>query len=423
LEETLERPLLYREMMAVTVHIDDAIAASIGTYVENRDEHIRRLDRERLQTSQETNRRKDEFIATLAHELRNSLAPIVNAINLLQLTLEEVEPTVHETVDILNRQTKHVTCLVDDLFDLSRIAQGRFELRKTQLDLSTVLEQAIQTSGHLFESRGHRLHIELPTGPLYVQADPARLIQVIVNLLNNAAKYTEPGGQTWLTAEQIDDEAVIKVRDTGVGIPPEMLARVFDMFVQIDESSHYAQGGLGIGLTLVQRLTELHGGTVTCHSDGLGEGSEFVIRLKVSKELAESELPSSPQETVVGVSCRLLIIEDQADARRSLATLLERLGHLVEVAENGTIGIERSLFFRPQVALIDIGLPDLNGYEVAKQLRASFQDRIFLVALTGYGQEDDLRAALDAGFDAHLVKPADIGELTRLLSRVASDLD
>jgi len=421
LEETLKRPLLYREMMAVIVHIDDAIAASIGTYVKTRDEHTRRRDRECLRALQETNRRKDEFIATLAHELRNSLAPMVNAINLLQLTLEDIEPTVHETVDILNRQAKHVTCLVDDLFDLSRIAQGRFELRKSQLDLTTVLEQAILTSGHQFQSRGNRLHIKLPADPLYVQADSARLIQVIVNLLNNAAKYTEPGGETWLTAELVDDEAVIRIRDTGVGIPPEMLSRVFDMFVQVEESSNYAQGGLGIGLTLVQRLTELHGGTVTCHSEGLGEGTEFVVRLKACKELAEIPVPPAAHQPAAGVPCRLLIIEDQADARNSLAALLERLGHTVEIAESGAIGIERSLQFEPRVALVDIGLPDLSGYEVAKQLRASFQNRIFLVALTGYGQEDDLRTALDAGFDAHVVKPADLDELTRLLSRVASN--
>jgi signal transduction histidine kinase len=423
LEEAIERPLQYREIMAVTVHIDDAIAASIGAYVTSRDDHVRRLDRERLRASEETNRRKDEFIATLAHELRNSLAPIVNAINLLELTLKDGDPTVNETVEILNRQTKHVTCLVDDLFDLARIAQGRFELRKTQLDLTTILEQAIQISGHLFESRGHRFHVQLPADPLFIHADPDRLIQVVVNLLSNAAKYTEPGGETWLTAQQVDDEALITVRDTGVGIPPEMLSRVFDMFAQVDESSHYAQGGLGIGLTLVQRLTELHGGSVTCQSTGLGQGSEFVIRLKASRELAEIAATDPPHTPAVGGSCRLILIEDHADARRSLAALLERLGHSVQVAEDGTSGIERAMQFKPQVVLIDIGLPDLNGYEVARRLRAHFNEHVFLVALTGYGQEDDLRAALDAGFDAHLVKPADIGELTRLLSRVASNLD
>jgi len=422
LEEALERPLQYREIMAITVHIDDAIAASIGTYVETRDEHIRHLDRERLQALQDRDRRKDEFIATLAHELRNSLAPIVNSINLLQLTLKEAEPTVMETVDIIYRQTRQVTCLVDDLFDLARIAQGRFELRKTELDLTTILQQAVQTSSHLFEARGHRLHVKLPAEPLYVHADPARLIQIVVNLLNNAAKYTERGGESWLTAEPLGDEAVIKVRDNGVGIPQEMLGRVFDMFVQVDESRHFAEGGLGIGLTLVQRLTELHGGTVTCYSGGLGDGSEFTVRLKANKQASQVAPCDPPLQPAITSPCRIMIIEDQADARKSLATLLETLGHRVETGENAAQGIERSLQFKPQVALIDIGLPDVNGYEVAKQLRAGFADRIFLVALTGYGQEGDLRAALDAGFDAHMVKPADIHELTRLLSRVAGDL-
>ena len=420
LEETLDRPLQYREIMAVTVYIDDAIAASITRYIETRDEHSRRLDRERLHELQETNRRKDEFIAILAHELRNSLAPIVTSTNLLQLMLKSADPTVKETVEIIGRQAKQVTCLVDDLFDLARIAQGRFELRKSRLDLNSILDQAMQSTRELFDARGHRLHVKLPVVPLYVDADPARLIQIIVNLLSNAAKYTEPGGKAWLTAEQIGDEAVIKVRDTGVGIPPEMISRVFDMFVQVDESLHHTKGGLGIGLTLVQRLTELHGGTVTCLSPGLGEGSEFVIRLNASKELAEIPSPDSFPESTAGVSCRLMIVEDQADTRKAMAALLEKLGHSVEVAEDGATGIERSLHFKPQIALIDIGLPDLNGYEVAKRLRTVFANDIVLVALTGYGQEDDLRAALDAGFDAHLTKPADIRELTRLISRVAN---
>ncbi len=211
------------------------------------------------------------------------------------------------------------------------------------------------------------------------------------------------------------------MRDNGVGIPREMLSRVFDMFVQVDESLHFGQGGLGIGLTLVQRLTELHGGTVTCQSKGLGQGSEFVIRLKASRELAETLAAEPPQESIAGGCCRLMIIEDHADARKSLAMLLEKLGHQVQVAENAATGIERSLQFKPQIVLIDIGLPDLDGYEVAKQLRAAFADGVFLVALTGYGQQDDLRAALDAGFDAHMVKPADIRELSRLLSRIAGE--
>jgi signal transduction histidine kinase/CheY-like chemotaxis protein len=420
LEDAIERPLEFREIMAVTVHIDDAIAASITTYVETRDEHVRRLDKERVKSLQQSNHRKDEFIAILAHELRNSLAPICTSIDLLQLTYNDADPALSETLEILGRHAKQVTCLVDDLLDLARIAQGRFELRKQQLDLATILKQAIESTRHQFEARRHTLRVELPKAPLYVQADPARLVQIIVNLLHNAAKYTEPGGQTWLTAEKTNGEAVITVRDTGVGIPPQMVSRVFDMFVQVEESNHHSSGGMGIGLTLVQRLTELHGGTVTCRSSGLGHGSEFVVRLKATTEPLETPAAEPLQDLSAAVSCRLIIIEDQSDARHTLALLLEKLGHSVEIAENGTKGIERALHYKPELALVDIGLPDMNGYEVAKQLRAAFADRIFLVALTGYGQDDDLRAALEAGFDAHLTKPADIRELSNLLSRVAS---
>jgi signal transduction histidine kinase/CheY-like chemotaxis protein len=421
LEESLKRRLEYREVMSVSVHIEDAIAASITAYVASRDEDVRRLDRERFQALQQADRRKDEFIAILAHELRNSLAPIVTSIDLLQLMLKEADPTVTETVHVIGRHAKQVTCLVDDLLDLARIAQGQFELRKKHVDLATILEQAIQTSCPFFESRRHRLHIQLPKEMVYVHADPARLVQILVNLLNNAAKYTKPGGEAWLTTERIDDEIVIKIRDTGVGIPPEMISHVFDMFVQVDKSFGKTVGGLGIGLTLVQKLTELHGGSVTCHSLGIGHGSEFVVRLKASDEPGKNEPSETPLESDSAVSCNLVIIEDQPDARNSLAALLKMIGHDVHVAENATTGIECCLQYKPRVALIDIGLPDSNGYEVARQLRTVFDNRVFLVALTGYGQEGDLRAALDAGFDAHLVKPADIGELTRLLSRVAAD--
>jgi signal transduction histidine kinase/ActR/RegA family two-component response regulator len=421
LEESLRRPLQYREIMAITVHIDEAIAASIGRYVEARDEHVRRIDHERLEALKKIDRRKDEFIATLAHELRNSLAPIVSSINLLQLSLKNIEPNVTEPIDILERQAKQVTCLVDDLFDLARISQGRFQLRKKHLDLAGILTEAICASNHLFKARDLRLDVNLPNEPLYVNADPARLMQIIVNLLSNAAKYTPRRGQIWLSAEQDRDHVVVKVRDNGVGIPPEMVSRVFDMFVQGDETSRDGQAGLGIGLTLVQRLTELHGGTVTCYSSGLGEGSEFVVRLEVSTDPIEAPAGESPVNPVASTPCRVLIIEDQVDTSKTMAVLLTMLGHEVEVANNGTTGIEQSRQFEPQVVLIDIGLPDLSGYEVAKQIREVFADNVFLVALTGYGQEDDLRAALDAGFDAHMVKPADINELNRLLSRIASD--
>jgi signal transduction histidine kinase/CheY-like chemotaxis protein len=421
LEETLQRPLRYREVMAVGVFLDDATAASIAKYVANREEQVRQAEQKRAEALQEANRRKDEFLAMLAHELRNPLAPIQNSTKVLQMLLPTTNPALGQALDVVERQTRQLVRLVDDLLDLARIAQGRFELRKKPINLVPLLEQAIQQSEPVLKARDHQLTVKLPTDPLHMEADPARLVQIIVNLLHNAAKYTDRGGQISLTAQPEGDEAVIRVRDNGIGIPPEMLSRIFDLFTQTEGSRGRSQGGLGIGLTLVQRLVEQQGGTVTCHSPGVGQGSEFIIRLPMHAVVTPSSLLRPVLEAPVAKSCHLLIVEDHADARDSLAMLLNLLGHRVEVAENGTRGIEKALASQPQVALIDIGLPDVNGYEVAQQLRAKLGDRIFLIALTGYGQTDDLRQALDAGFDAHLLKPAELGELARLLERVTSD--
>jgi signal transduction histidine kinase/CheY-like chemotaxis protein len=415
LEEVLARPLRYREGMAVGVFIDDAVAASIVAYVTGRDADMRQLDDARTEALQDANRRKDEFIAALAHELRNPLAPLVNSIRVLQLLVDAENPAELDAIEVIDRQARQLTRLVDDLLDLARIAEGRLELRKTHLDLTTVLEQAVQTSSPLLEARGHQLTVGPSPVPLVLEADPARLIQVFANLLNNAAKYTDRGGRLWLSATREGNEAVIRVRDNGIGIPPEMISRVFDMFVQADTTRPRSHDGLGIGLTLVRRLTELHGGTVSVHSAGVGQGCEFVVRLPLLTELVPT--------TQTGVrypapeSCHLLLIEDHTDARDSMATLLTLHGHRVEVAEDGKRGIARALATRPQVALIDIGLPDLDGYAVAQQLRAALGDQILLIALTGYGQTDDLRRALDAGYDGHLVKPGDLEELARLLAR------
>jgi len=434
LEETLERPLRYREVMAVGVFIDDAVGASVAAFAASRDEHLRRIQQERAEALEEATRRKDEFIAMLAHELRNPLAPIQNALKIVQLLLPAAEPAVSEALGILERQTTQLVRLVDDLLDLARIAQGRFELRKNHINLASVLEQAVQTSEPMLKARGHQLTVRLPEQPVYLEADPARLVQVVGNLLNNAAKYTDRGGQIQLTVERDGSEVVISVIDNGIGIPPEMVSRVFDMFTQLDGSQDRSQGGLGIGLTLVKRLVALHGGSVACQSKGVGAGSEFVIRLpacagsaqarsadarSADARSADARSADPLHESKGAAPCHVLIIEDQADARDSLAALMRMLGHRVDVAENGNRGAEKALTVRPQVALIDIGLPDVNGYEVAKKLRSALADGIFLIALTGYGQSDDLRAALDAGFDAHLTKPAHLGELNRLLAKVA----
>ena len=420
LEDTLHRALQYRELMAVGVFIDDAVAASIATFVASRDEQIRQVEHERRSALEEANRRKDEFIAMLAHELRNPLAPIQNSAKMLQLLLATADPVVLNAVAVVERQTKQLVRLVDDLLDLARIAQGRFELRKKQLDLATVLEQAIQITIPDRKEREHQFHTSLPTNQLYLEADPERLEQIIVNLLHNAAKYTEPKGQIWLSAERDGDDAVIRVRNTGIGIPPDMLSRIFELFTQLEGSHRLSQGGLGIGLTLVRRLVELHDGTITAHSAGLGRGSEFVVRLPAHAKSLRATSTERHSEPQISASCHLLIIEDNADARDTLATLLRFGGHRVEIAETGLRGIEQALATQPQAALIDIGLPDVNGYEVAKQVRAELGERIFLIALTGYGQTDDLRKALDAGFDAHVIKPADLQELGRLLTRAST---
>ncbi len=421
LEQTLDRPLRYREVMAVGVFIDDAVAASIATYVASRDEYIHHVEAERIEVLQQSNRRKDEFMAILGHELRNPLAPIRNSVKVLQLVLNTADPNVLEPVAMIERQSRQLVRLVDDLLDVARIGQGSFELRKTQLDLTSVLEQAVQMNGPDLEVRDQRLSVALPTEPLLLEGDPGRLVQIVVNLLNNAVKYTERGGNIWLTGERDKDEAVIRVRDNGVGIPPEMVSQIFELFTQVDKSRHYTQGGLGIGLTLVKRLVELHGGTVTCQSEGIGRGSEFIVRLPAEVILINRSLPESPQAPCDAPSCHVLIIEDSADARNAMANLLKLIGHRVEVAENGERGIECALAARPQVALIDIGRPDLSGHEVAKRLRQALGQSIFLIALTGYGQTDDLRQALDAGFDAHVVKPADLETLSRLLIRASTN--
>jgi len=416
LEETLDRPLAYREGMAIGVFINDAIEASIETYVQNRDENARRLDTERVEALQAADRRKDEFLATLAHELRNPLAPIANSLQILKMLLPKAEPKILEPLDVIERQSRQLGRLVDDLLDLARIAQGRFEIRKQPTDLKHVLEQAVQTCEPLLKVRGHTLHMQLPTEATVFEADASRLVQVVVNLLNNAAKYTEHGGQIWLEARRDGDFAEVRVRDNGLGLAPEMVAKIFDMYVQVDESQPQSQGGLGIGLALVRKLVELHGGTIECRSPGIKLGSEFVVRLPLRVAVGTADVHPTPLPKAAN-SWHLLIVEDNEDSRDSLGMLLTLLGHRVELAENGATALERAATAKPQVALVDIGLPDMNGHEVARRLRAAGEP-IYLIALTGYSQTTDIQKALDAGFDAFLVKPASLDELDRILAKV-----
>jgi CheY-like chemotaxis protein/two-component sensor histidine kinase len=320
---------------------------------------------------------------------------------------------------VIERQVLHLSRLVDDLLDVSRISRGTVELRKEVVDLTAAVQQAVETARPLLEERRHTLTVSMAPPPLRVNADATRLAQVIGNLLTNAAKYTDPGGQVWLTVEPQDGEAVVRVEDTGRGIPAEMLGKVFDLFTQVDASLDRAAGGLGIGLTLVRSLVEMHGGTVEALSDGSGRGCEFVVRLPVLVDGPESaaEGPGEEAEGEAGPSRRVLVVDDNRDAADSLALLLKMLGHEVRTAYEGPAALEAARAWRPEVLLLDLGLPGLDGYEVARRLRAELPpEELLIVALTGYGHEEDRRRSREAGCDLHLVKPAGPNVLHDLLA-------
>ncbi len=374
----------------------------------------------------EADRRKDEFLAMLAHELRNPLAPIRNAVHILQLRMPDDE-SLRQPLDVIDRQARQLAGLVDDLLDVSRITRGQIILRKQTLELAEVAAQAVETSRPLLEARRHHFDIHLPDEPIFVEADPTRLAQVILNLLNNAAKYTEEGGYICLSIERSDTEAVLRVRDSGMGIPPETLPRIFELFAQGERTLDRAQGGLGVGLTVVRRLVELHGGTVQAFSAGPGKGSEFVVRLPAVPAPAELPACRSSKEKIPpylrgepAAPRRVLIVDDNRDSAESLAMLLQMLGHEVRAAYDGETGLRVAQEFSPDVVLLDIGLPRLSGLEAARRIRGDLGLRdTFLVAMTGYGQEEDKRRSREAGFNAHLVKPVDFSELQTLLQRCA----
>jgi signal transduction histidine kinase/ActR/RegA family two-component response regulator len=381
--------------------------------------------RDRLEALRQADRQKDEFLATLSHELRNPLAPIRNALHVLRLAGGD-EQTRARVIDTLERQTANVIRLVDDLLELSRINQGRIELRKERIRLSAVVRSALESSAPIVEAAGHELVVAEPPEPVLLNADPVRLTQVIANLLNNAAKYTERGGRIVLSAQVFGSEAVITVRDNGIGIPADMLSHIFDMFVQVDPSRERSRQGLGIGLTLVKRLVELHGGTVEARSEGPGTGSEFIVRLPAfaDQRAVKSDAPKSAgadrRRTDLN-RFRILVVDDHHDAGDSLATLLRLLGHQVRVAYDGAGGLEAARVFRPQVALLDIGMPGMDGIELGKRLRQEPEfENLLMIALTGYGRDEDRQRSSDAGFNAHLVKPVDVATLNGLLAQHAA---
>jgi PAS domain S-box-containing protein len=362
------------------------------------------------------NHAKDQFLALLAHELRNPLAPIVTSAALLRRP--GISATVVEhAAGIVERQARSLARLLDDLLDVSRITRDRIELRWIVLSIADAVERALEATRPLVDERRHVVSVTLPTRPLYVEADPARLEQIIVNVLNNAAKYTPPEGHISVVVAQEDNDVVLRVSDTGIGIPEDMLSRIFDLFVQGDQSLAHTSGGLGIGLTLVHRLVKLHRGRVEAHSDGPGRGSQFTVALPLSRQASAPAAPASAPPRCPPAD--VLLIEDNDDARQSLRALLEHEGHRVAETADGTSGLNRDETMRPDIVLIDIGLPGLDGYEVARRIRARRGTDPILVAITGYGQIDDQRRSLEAGFDAHLTKPVSPDQLTGLLGTLA----
>ena len=415
-----------------------------------------RLEKELQEQASELSdlhRRKDEFLAMLSHELRSPLAPISNAVQLLGMQQGSENPIQQQARTIIERQLGQLRHLVDDLLQVSRITTGRIQLHRERLVISDVVEGAVETVRPMIEELRHELTVSLPSEPIWLYVDAARLQQVLVNLLTNAAKYTDDGGHIWLTVELVSGTAlaagsspgqltlghattpaasavplatpwvVIRVRDSGVGIAPDMLAHVFDLFTQAERSLDRSQGGLGIGLALVQRLTELHGGTVEV-SSVLGRGSEFIMRLPMPPtDAPQSTL--SVSETSQGTTrpLRVLVVDDNVDTVLSFTMLLQASGHDAQAAHDGPTAVQAALDYRPDVMLLDIGLPGLNGYEVAKRIRQQPDlKNVVLVALTGYGQEADRQTALQAGFNQHLVKPAPFDQLQQILTTVAQQV-
>ena len=406
-----------RELQAVNATLQRANAELERA---NRSLHREVSERTRAeQALQEADRNKNEFLAMLAHELRNPLAPILNALQLLRM-----KPSASQSQwaqEVIQRQLAALTRLVDDLLDVSRITRGKITLTRQPLTVATLITRAVETVEPLITERKHQLMLRIPPEVLRVDGDSTRLTQALGNVLGNAAKYTERGGRIDLICARRGAEVEIRVRDNGIGIPAELLPRIFDLFTQLDRRSDDSFGGLGIGLALVRRLVEMHGGSITASSNGEGTGSEFVIRLPLLAEGAlcvEDQTEAQPCETS-SVPRRILLADDNADALESLATVLRLRGHEVFSAPNGAIALETAARHLPEVALLDIGMPLIDGYEVARRIRAQEWGKgVTLVAVTGWGQESDRVRSQEAGFDTHLVKPLDLDKLTALLAQL-----
>jgi PAS domain S-box-containing protein len=374
-------------------------------------------ERKRIEALEEADLRRNEFLAMLSHELRNPLAPIKNALAVMRLSGVS-EPSLDWARTVVERQVSHLTRLVDDLLDVSRIAVGKITLQRKPLEIAQVVAGAVEASRPLIDSRGHKLTIQVPPEPLLIEGDLTRLSQTLTNLLNNAAKYTPPGGDIRLTVGKEEGMAVIRIRDTGVGITPELLPEIFELFTQGERALDRSEGGLGIGLTLAQRLVKLHGGSIEALSEGPGQGSEFVVRLPLAATPAASSVASRrPAQRRPAGSRRVLVVDDNRDAAESLETLLQLWGHQARSAQDGPEALARVADFEPEIILLDIGLPGMDGYEVARRIRALPAGRsALIVAVTGYGRNSDRLQSQQAGFDHHLVKPVQPEVLQELIA-------
>ena len=361
----------------------------------------------------DADRRKDEFLATLSHELRNPLAPIRTAIEVMRLARDNPE-LVEKARATMERQLLHLVRITDDLLDIARITQNKVELRRERIDLRAVLQSAVEATRPIIDERRHALMVDVPRLPIWADADFTRLAQVFSNLLNNAAKYTPPGGLIRVGTVESGASVIVTVSDNGAGIESELLPSVFDMFTQLQAHRDRTHGGLGIGLTLARRLVELHGGTIEAKSEGLGSGSSFVVRLPLAAAGAAERSPRRDEGTASG-ECRILVAEDNPDAAEMMRVMLQFKGHDVRVAADGVQAVALAETFHPEIAFLDIGMPRMDGYDAARRIRELLGSRVTLVALTGWGQDEDKRRSREAGFDHHLTKPPEPELLDQLI--------
>ena len=397
----------------------------LDLYCRQASDFVQRCEFERILRDSESalrdaDRRKDEFLALLAHELRNPLAPIRYALATTQKK-SRTAAQKREAEEIIERQVAHMSRLLDDLLDISRITRGMLELKKSRTELTAVIGAAIEAARPILDAKQHVLALDLPKHAVRLEADPVRLAQVFSNLLINAAKYTDPNGQIQLSAQELDGEVVVAIRDNGIGMEPAMIPRLFGLFSQAHTALERSEGGLGVGLALVRGLVELHGGSVEARSDGPGRGSEFSLRLPIgSAAPRQVEVASAPASPVAGTRLRILVVDDNRDAADTCTTLLEFSGHQVQAAYNGEGALEAAARLQPQVALLDIGLPDITGYDLARRIRSEpWGHDVTLIAMTGWGQDDDRRRAFEAGFDQHLTKPVAADALESLVAQLA----